>query len=360
MRVLILINQILKVCGVSSHVFNLISGLKNIENVEVILACGANQNFAKFNNLGIKTIVLPELVHERRSYVRYLKGIYKIADISKKYKIDLIHSHHHYASSIAKHARRLTGTPTILTNHGILPIQGRLNHFNSDYVITVNKHVTEYLKNNKLFNPGRIFEIPYGIPVLPTNNSFKSKKLGVLCASRFVPEKGVDKFIISVSELETSLLEKCEFFIGGEGTEEPYLHNLAKKVSSPVKFLGPIADLQERLRNNSIFVFPSVADYEGFPLSLIEAGLQSNLIISSNFRGSDHVLQNGVNCLLYDKNISGDLTLNLARAIQDFPDYEQIRVRTFNDFTEIFNFQGMVNKTIKLYDKILHEKNTLR
>ena len=132
MKILFLVNQLLKVCGVSKHFYHLLSGFKEFypEN-DYFVMCGGGDAIEKFERLGIKIIVDENIKHETRSLSGYLKGIYDIYKFAKFNKIDIIHSHHHYATSMAHNAAKFLKSKTVFTNHGILPEVGSLNHFSS-------------------------------------------------------------------------------------------------------------------------------------------------------------------------------------------------------------------------------------
>ena len=72
-----------------------------------------------------------------------------------------------------------------------------------------------------------------------------------------------------------------------------------------------INDLHEKIKNSKIFILPS--KNEGMPNSLIEAMLIGIPCICRDFNGSDEVIKNGVNGVIYSSN--GDSIQNLATSI---------------------------------------------
>ena len=103
MKILFLINELLIVCGVSKHFYHLLSGLKEIypEN-DYFVICGGGDVIEKFERLDVQIIINENIKHETRSLKGYFQGIYDIQKFVRENKINIIHSHHHYAASIAE------------------------------------------------------------------------------------------------------------------------------------------------------------------------------------------------------------------------------------------------------------------
>ena len=95
-----------------------------------------------------------------------LSGSINLYKFVKKHSINIIHSHHHYAASIAMAISRITKINTILTNHGLLPEIGFLNHFNAHHIIVVNKHIKEYLIRESIKKKREVSFIPHGFPFI--------------------------------------------------------------------------------------------------------------------------------------------------------------------------------------------------
>ena len=356
MKILFLVNELLNVCGVSKHFYHLLSGLKeyNPKN-EYFVICGGGDAIEKFKSLDVPIFVNENIKHETRSVNGYLKGMYDIYKFVRVNKIDIIHSHHHYVANMASKVSIFSNTNTVMTNHGLLPEIGRLNHFAAKYIITVNECILNYILKNKIKDKKHVFRINLGLPEGKLEKVRKDR-LKVITGGRFVVEKGFDDYIRAVAKLNAKLKNRAEFFIAGEGPEEKNLLKLNEKLNSPVNFLGVIEDFKKKLADTDIFVMPSKSKSEGFPTVLIEAGITKNLIIVSDFFGLRNYFNERYG-LIYEQNNLSSLIDLLNESITHFELHEN-KILNFYEFTKReFDFEEMVRKTYNLYLSILKADN---
>jgi hypothetical protein len=117
----------------------------------------------KFEKSGAKIMMSEKFNHQNRSVKNFLGSVRYLNQFIKKNKIQLVHSHSHYAANIASYARKISPVRTIQTIHGIFPDGGKLKHFNSQYYIAVNDHIKENLLQIKITDPETIFLIYNGV-----------------------------------------------------------------------------------------------------------------------------------------------------------------------------------------------------
>ena len=270
-----------------------------------------------------------------------------------KNRYQIIHSHTHYADNIANIASYFVKVKTLQTVHGIIEPIGRLNHYPSKYFVAVNEHVYDYLIKQKKKPEKNVRLIRYGIPALAICIRPINQKLKVISAGRLIPQKGFDIFIKAISKLKMDTLDKTEFLIAGIGAYESELKNIAEKLNVNITFIGEVKDLMVQFISTNIFVIPTRSQNEGFPLTIIEAALTENLIISSNFLGYNSILKDKINSLIFNLNDSDDLSSKLDYAIENYKDMNDIIERSYHDAREEFNIDKMTNKTIAFYDEIL-------
>ncbi len=352
MRILFLVNELLTVCGVTKHFYHLINGLKTqFPRNDYHIICGGGNNIQKFENLGINVILDENILHQERSIKGYFSCIKSIHSFVRKNNIQLIHSHHHYSASIANYVSKITNVKTILTNHGILPQVGILNHFEADHIIAVNKHVEEYLIKIKKKDEDQISLIPYGFPILYQDKP-KNKRLKIIAGGRFVKDKGFDIYIKAIAKLPINIKTKAEFFIAGSGEEKNELVKLNDQLNANVKFLGTISDFQSQLFLTDIFVMPTLSSSEGFPTVLIEAGIAKNLLITTDFPGHNSII-NKNNSLIYKFRDHNSLNNFLIQSIQDYEYYTSMINKYHEDIVARFNQRNMLVKIYDLYSKLI-------
>lgn len=350
-KILIITNELLTTCGVSKHLLYFLSEAKKRNDVEFTILCGGGDAVDVYKDLCKEVIINPAVKHENRSVKNFIKAFLFLFKLLTKYKYQIIHSHNHYASNIAKLISYFIKVRTLQTVHGIIEPIGRLNHYPSEYFIAVNEHVYDYLIKQKNKHSKNIKLIRSGIPVPTNSNKSINQKLKIISAGRLIPEKGFDVFIEAISKLKKNTIEQAEFFIAGKGDFEIKLQELAKKLNVNINFIGEVKDLNTQLITTNIFVTASQS--EGFPMTIIEAALNKNLIISSNFWGYDSILKDKINCLIFNVNDSNDLANKLEFAIENFKGMNAMIEKCYNDAHKEFNLDKMINETVTFYSEIL-------
>ncbi|MDF1611501.1 MAG: glycosyltransferase family 4 protein [Stygiobacter sp.] len=352
-KILIFTNELLTTCGVSKHLLYFLSEAKKREDVDFTILCGGGDAIDDYKSLCKEVIVSPVFKHENRSVINFIKAFLFLSKLLVKNKYHIIHSHTHYADNIARLVSYFIKVRTLQTVHGIIEPIGKLNHYPSKYFITVNEHVYDYLRKQKNKQTGNIKLIRNGISV-PTN-SMKTinKKLKIISAGRLIPEKGFDVFIQAIRRLKKETLDKAEFLIGGKGDYELELKKLAAKLNVSINFIGELKELNYLLLSTNIFVIASRSKSEGFPMTIIEAALNKNLILSSNFLGHDSILKDKINCLIFKVNDPNDLSNKMEYAIENYKDFNDLIERIYDDARKNFSIDKMINETISFYREIL-------
>jgi L-malate glycosyltransferase len=355
MNSLYLIGELSNSDGVSSHCYNLLSALIADKKMKIYVICSGGDAIDKFRNLGIKVFIYKTFSFQKRSYSNYLFSCILLFKFVLKEKIDIIHSHNHYMASIAFRVSKISKVKTVQTNHGLFPEVGRLNHYSAHFLIVVNDHIKEYLDKNKLFSSDKVSLIRSGIKP-PSTLACEEKvndKIKFIAASRLIKEKGFDVYLKAVSILPQKFKENAEFYFAGKGEYEIELLILNKNLKSKVIFLGEILNLKDRLCNYDVFVLPS--ESEGFPMTLIEAGLSKCLVISSNFLGLNSVFENEKDGLLFKKGDHHDLAEKIEFVIENFDKLHYLREHFYDKVKVEFSLEKMVSETVELYKKCLSQ-----
>lgn len=353
MNILYLTNQLNYTDGVSTHLFYLLKHLKTMKDVNVFLMYGNGDATDKFNSENINLKQERKLDHRIRSISNYSSAIYSVYRFCRQNKIDIIHSHNHYSSSIAKHASVFLNVKTVQTNHGIIPGEGRLNHFNADYYIAVNDSIEKFIIENNIAGKNRIRLIYNGIDFNESIIAKKKSPLRIIAASRFEKSKGLNTFIHAVSLLPESLRRNIEIIIAGEGSLEKELKETDNKLKTGILFSGNEKDLRKVLEQTSIFVIASNTDTEGLPMTIIEAAASRNLVISSDFGGVTDILKNGTDGLIFRRNDPDDLASKLIFALSNKDLSDKMTSSFYAKAKKNFNSALMCSEHINYYREIL-------
>lgn len=350
MNILYLTNKLDYVCGVSRHLHYLVNGISNLyPYIKQYLITGANNFEPGFINNKVKLIKNRNFLFENRSVLKFLKATGFLVNFIRKENINIVHSHNHYAANIAYIASKFKNIKTIQTNHGILAPAGRLKHFKSDYYIANNDHILKYIIDNKITDSKNVRLIRSGI-VIPENIPAKNNKiLKIITASRLIKEKGIDIFINSVAKLPAEIKKNVKFIIAGEGKNKIEFEKLATELNLKIEFTGIVENLFDYFDKTDIFVNPTVSASEGFPYSLIEAGLKNNIIITSDFYGYDSVIKNGISGYVFSKGNADELSGKLIYVISNYRNLDNIKSNFVNIARELFDIKKIAKQHIDYF-----------
>ncbi|MEP7146138.1 MAG: glycosyltransferase family 4 protein [bacterium] len=341
--------------GVSSHLYNLISELQKNKNYNITLLCTGGDSAGRFKDLKIKILEDNTFGHNNRSVKNFSVALKRLIKFIYKNKIDILHSHNHYAANISYYASRFTGVITVQTNHGIIPQGGFLKHFKAHKYITVSETIEKYLLKYKPETQKNARFINQGFQYAGNIRKSSDGEIRIICASRLIREKGIDVFIRAAKIVTGRYNGKLRFFIAGEGEYEGVLKSLAKSIHVSIVFLGTIKNLPELLSETNIFVMPTRIPSEGFPMTLVEAAMTKNLIISSDFNSLKNFFKNEVDGFTFEIDNHEQLAEKMLKALNN-PDQARLMTETFFKKSKIlFDPSVMCNKHIEVYKECLKE-----
>ena len=147
---------------------------------------------------------------------------------------------------------------------------------------------------------------------LVIKNKDQNKENIFISAGRFVKIKNFDKIIYSywkfINENKNS---NWKLFLLGDGPEKRKCEKLVEKlgIKKHVIFTGMVKNIEEYYSKSKIYICAS--DYEGWGMSITEAMMFSNLIISFNFPSAKEIL-NDTDCgIIIEENTIEKLTCEM-------------------------------------------------
>lgn len=187
-----------------------------------------------------------------------------------------------------------------------------------DAAIGVSEKICERVAQEPFAKKLRIEHIPYGVyfgpaRVVPPRDS--ARPLRLIYVGRIIEEqKRVSRFA-ELAKLLSARGEKFEFTLIGSG---PQLQSCRESLSAfpNVKFLGdvPNQEIKKHLRESDVFLL--LSDYEGLPLSLLEAMGEGVVPVVSDLEsGMRQVVtpETGVRVPIGDVNAAAEAISSLGR-----------------------------------------------
>ena len=228
-----------------------------------------------------------------------------LCSIVKKYKIDIIHTHHRMAAFYARLLKYLfPKIKHVYTAHNIFDNRLKLYKYSVQgaRVIAVSIAVKEHLK--KQLNLNNVEIIYNGIKVDNSKETssevtdFTGVKIGFI--GRLDYQKGVDLLIKSLARLDYS---DYKMYIIGAGQMENELKELVStyELTSNVEFLGYRDDISALINSFDFLVFPS--RFEGFGLALAETFLREKTAVVTNILGFRDLISEDNSVIVESENI---------------------------------------------------------
>lgn len=174
----------------------------------------------------------------------------------------------------------------------------------------------------------------------------------ILHIGRFAPEKNHGR-LLRAFMLFHNKHSDSELWLIGDGEKKTEMETFAREngLAENVKFLGLQSDVHEFLREADMFVLPS--DYEGMPMTIIEAMGTGLPCIASNVGGIPDMIFNGVDGVLIEPNEGA-----LVDAIESLYNDMTLRKKLGENAkkrAQSFSSEQMAREYIKVYGDCIYE-----
>lgn len=364
LKILFILTRSDKMGGASVHLLDLAENL-SVLGYNCSILVGKNGVFIdQAKNRGLKCTSLKYLVRSINPLMDFL-AIFEIAKKIKHEKPDLVHLHSSKAGIVGRLACKVVGVPVILTVHGwsftegitgIKPFlfmwlekltSGMVNSF-----ITVSEFDKNIAIQKRVVLEDKITVIKNGVPFydMGTISRTHNGPIKLIMVARFDEQKNQSDLIRSLSIIKN---ENWTLDLIGDGDNQDFCKRLSTRlgVSEKINFLGVKYNVKEYLDSADVFLL--ISNWEGLPLTIIEAMRSSLPVIASNVGGVSELVENNVNGFLVQV---GDLQ-GICSAVQVFIKNPQEAI-TFGltnrkVFEEKYSLSKMTLKTISVYDKLL-------
>jgi len=272
-----------------------------------------------------------------------------IASRIQKHNSVIVQSHLSRGTYLAGKACKKIKKPLVVTLH---------NYINLKYYKNVTKFIpatrdqVDYL-GRKGVSQTKIELIPHFSHFDPVAEPLfsQSEKHVFACYGRMVNKKGFHIILDAFKKLtETDV--KAELIIGGDGPEMANLKSQSEGLglSSRVKFIGWIKDVEAFLKIVDIFVLPSLD--EPFGIAVLEAMAMGKTIIATKSQGPKEILNNE-NAYLVEINDVNSLLQGMVFAAGEKTDREKKARQALSDYKEFYAKEIIVPKFLKLYEQII-------
>ena len=312
--------------------------------------------------VGVPVFVLPDLVAPiaPRLDCRALRALYKLI---REYQPDLVHAHSSKAGLLARLAARMAGVPSVYTAHGFaftgnarllrkaiaIPSEW-LGARLGDSLIAVSAYDGALGARYRILARNQVNVVHNGLPDV----SFRARPaegapVNIIMVARFAPPKDHAFVLRSLAGMH------CDFklWFVGEGPTAPQVRAEAVRLGlgDRVVFLGARSDVPELLSKAHIFVLAS--DYEGLPISILEAMRTGLPVVASEVGGVPECVHQDHTGFLVPRSDVNTLRKSLRRLIASPILRERMGQAGRKLFQEQFTAARMIRETLSIYEAVL-------
>ncbi|WJQ81143.1 glycosyltransferase family 4 protein [Brevibacillus brevis] len=367
MKIAQLITRADSIGGAQIHVLDQSKSLLEIGHDVTVLVGGDGPFIDLLTKNQIRYQILPNL---KRSIHPYYDGIalMEIVRALKAIQPDLLATHSSKAGLLGRFAGKIMSIPTVFTAHGwaftdgVPPLQRRIYTLVervtaplAQKIITVSEYDKNIALKNKVASTDKLVTVYNGVPdsdiALMANQKTECPK--IIMVARFESPKD-----------QITLLENLAFLrqlnwtvdLIGDGPlkskAEEVVRNL--NLTDRVRFWGARHDVATILAQAQIFVL--ISNYEGFPLSILEAMRAGLPVIASDVGGVSESVIEGVTGYLIPRGDSVKLQQKLHKLIDSFELRNDLGSNGRERYEKYFTVPQMVDKTMQVYKTAISER----
>ena len=302
---------------------------------------------------------LQRSIHPLKDWRAFLQ----IRNILKDLQPDLLTCHSSKAGLLGRLAARSLGIPVVFTAHGWAFTDGvpkahrliykgleKLAGFFSTQVITVSEYDRQLALKNHILPENKISTVLNGMPSIPSPPSREGRKgaVKILMVARVGPQKDHESLLRALWGC-TDLNWKLDLVGGGDDYE---LRQLAKhmKIDDRINFLGERLDVPQLMEKADIFAL--ISNWEGLPLTIIEA-MRSQLPVIASDVGVSEVVAHRHTGILVPPKSDEFLLKELRKLIEDRQAQCQMGKNGRKRFEDFFTFSTMAQKTMAVYERVI-------
>lgn len=294
-----------------------------------------------------------------------------LADLFRRQRVELAHSHEFTMAVYGAWAARQAGIPHLFTMHGgryyaeqlrrrvALHLAARA----STAVVSVSHDLARHLARDLWISSSRIVTVPNGVrpPRIQGTQPPLREQLGldlddrlIVAVGNLYPVKG-HAYLLEALALLATRHPQLHVAIAGRGDLEGALRARACELCVENRFhlLGLRSDIGDVLAAADVFALPSLS--EGVPLALLEAMLSGRPVVASAVGEVPAVLGEGGTGggILVSPGDAEGLANALDSLLADPPAARRLGAAARTRALESYSFDAMLNRYLELYAEAL-------
>ena len=351
--------------GAQSHLYEVMININRYGYVPILITGRQGWLTETIRGTGIAVHIVPELVREI-SPIKDCRAVIYIQQILQQEHPVLVHCHSSKAGIIGRIAAHRCRIPVVFTAHGwaftdgVMPMKRKLYAaienlvgYWTDKIVCVSEYDrrlgVSYLPNHK----EKMLMIHNCVPDMPELvRDWKNKPVGdevnVIVVARFSPQKKNIHILRALRTMLDAGMKITVTFVG-DGPQLEMAKAEARQLNLEDKaiFLGPRTDVPELLPEFDLFLL--LSNWEGFPISILEAMRAGMPVIASDVGGVNEAVTEKTGCILKNDE-------ELPKVIQLFVSnkkmFAELGDRARNVYLNNFTSQVMLKQINEVYSEV--------
>lgn len=358
MKVLFLITHLDEMGGAQRHVLDLVRAF-SATGLSVDLAFGNVGGSADFSLDPVTSIGISSLKRQI-SLFSDLFAFKEIRDLIGVREPDVICLHSSKAGVLGRVAAMGTGIPVVFTAHGWAFTEGvsgfkrlvykqieRVLAELSTRIITVSDYDRSLALRRRVGDEHKVVTVHNGVH--DTDEPMADPSINppqLIMVARFASPKDHSLLLQALVDLQAL---SWELELVGDGPKRVESQQLVEKLglASRVRFVGATEGVAERLSRAQIFVL--VSQWEGLPLSIIEAMRAGLPVIASDVGGVDELVEEGKTGYLVPRSDVCILAERLRQLLEDPTERAAMGAASRQCYETQFTFDRMFESTFEVY-----------
>ncbi|MFJ5790956.1 glycosyltransferase family 4 protein [Lysinibacillus sp. NPDC093197] len=365
LKIVQLITRMDKVGGAQKHVEALAIKLKQDAHKVTIVTGYYDASLWRLQDEQIDVISIPAM--QRAIHLtKDIQALWQLRAAFKKIQPDVIATHSSKAGAIGRIIGGLLRIPTIFTAHSWsftegVPQKKQLMYRQLEKtvqplttkIITVSDYDRKLALTKGIAPAHKMQTVHNGIEQLEMKiapNRAENEHPQIVMVARFEVPKRQDLLLEALMEL-SDIPWHLQFI--GDGSLRPQLESYVKDkgFSERVTFLGNQLDVTKLLAHSHIFAL--LSDWEGLPISIIEAMRAGLPIIATNVGGVNELVTDQENGFLIARDEPSLLKERLKQLLTDETLCEKMGDISERRFLRDFTFIPMYQKTLSIYEQAI-------
>jgi L-malate glycosyltransferase len=341
-------------CGITGTIFQIASDYEN--NRHFVLAFGGNA-LNKFRKRNIKVFRICDGISSKWKLITNLSCI---NNFIKKYRINIVHSHHRYFDFLAYIISRNKQIKTVTSVQSI--VRGwKFLSYRADVLIapgySVKEHLISYF-NKKESKIKVVFNtIELSRPEIEISTDELKKKLEIENDQFIIgyigrldfEEKGVD-ILLESFKLFNIKNPNSKLLLIGSGKNERSIKKFISENNLPAILINPVENIYDYLNIFNVLVLPSRTD--PFPLTMLLSGAAKVPFIGSSVGGIKELIRDENNGLLFDRNDVNDLSEKIEKYYFDKRLAEICAENLYIEVMSNFTSVNYLKQIIEIYSSL--------